>query len=157
MPTQPIDTTIYHHELYSNHELFESGTWLATPDANVLSIGNDLLGLAEMRILDLGAGVGRNAIPLAKLLKDRGVLIDCVDVLNTAIVKLAQYAVKYGVVDSINPVLADVSTYLVLPEQFDFILAESVLEHCTDMRAIIKRVQQGTKKGGLIVLVLQPI
>lgn len=148
MTSARIDTDAYHAELYNNHELFEPGTWLAKPDANVLKIGNNLLGLTGIRILDLGAGVGRNAIPLAKLLRERGVSIDCVDVLDTAIAKLTQYSAKYRVADNITPVLGDVSTYSILPEQFDFILAESVLEHCADMRAVITRIQCGTKKDG---------
>jgi 2-polyprenyl-3-methyl-5-hydroxy-6-metoxy-1,4-benzoquinol methylase len=141
-------TDEYHREFYKVNSLFEPGSWLEKPDANIIEIGNSFLGQAPIRVLDLGAGVGRNAIPLAKLLKDQKISIDCVDILDIAIDKLTLNAHTFGVTQSINPILADVSTYSIPTEQFDLILAESVVEHCLDMQAVLLSIQTGTKIGG---------
>ncbi len=141
----------YHHNYYGNHELFEPGTWLEKPNNRLLEISKALISRTGVNILDLGAGVGRNAIPIAKYLGKSIKSVECVEIVPVALQKLKENALKYGVSETIVPVLADVSEYLIAQNKFDLIAAMSVLENAVDLvnfPNIIKKIQIGTKIGG---------
>jgi hypothetical protein len=57
----------FHREYYATHRLFEPDTWLEKPNGSVMEIGQLLTERESVRALDLGAGIGRNAIPFVKL------------------------------------------------------------------------------------------
>lgn len=61
----------YHDHCYDNYQLFEQGSWLYKPVRTILETFTTLHETEEINILDLGCGVGRNSIPLAKALGDR--------------------------------------------------------------------------------------
>lgn len=141
----------YHREYYSSHQLFEAGTWIEKPNSALLEIGDRLLERKEITLLDLGSGVGRNAIPLAQRLSSTLATIDCVDIVDVAIQKLKENAAFYKVAHIIKPFLANVGEFHIAPDRYDFIMAMSVLEHAvapTQFRSIIERVQTGTRVGG---------
>lgn len=52
-----------HIKTYTENKLYSAGGWLSKPIRTVLDIIPLFEGYEELRILDLGAGVGRNCIP----------------------------------------------------------------------------------------------
>ena len=79
----------YHHHFYEEHELFQPGSWLSKPAPGVI---DQLEYVSEdaPQVLDLGCGVGRNAIPIAQYIKNGGGHITGVDLLPVAIEKLKE-------------------------------------------------------------------
>jgi len=141
----------YHEKLYTEHELFEAGTWLAKP-VKVVIDSFDLLEAGSKNVLDLGCGVGRNSIPIAEKLQAHGGTVYCVDLLQTAIDVLGENAQKYDVQDLIVPIVADAEHYNVPELTFDYIIACSCLEHVSTVSAfetVVRRLQAGTRAKGM--------
>lgn len=91
-----------HIETYSSIQLYQPGTWLQNPVKTVMKILPYFTNYNEIKILDLGSGVGRNSIPIAQYLSDKDCIIDCVDILELAIEKLKQNNIKYNTNKSIR-------------------------------------------------------
>ena len=146
-----------HTEAYTNHELFADGSWLAKPVKTVL----DLLPLLEthtqMRMLDLGCGVGRNSIPIAQRFREIPCRVECVDILEIAIEKLQENARQYGVEDAIVGIVSSIDGYEIEPGSYDLILAVSALEHTDSEGAFLRKLEQireGTRVGGMVCLII---
>ncbi|KIL53557.1 hypothetical protein KP77_05330 [Jeotgalibacillus alimentarius] len=146
----------YHDYCYDNYKLFEQGSWLYKPVQTVM----DLLHMVEKDhplILDLGCGVGRNSIPLAQAVKPHNGKVICVDLLDSAIVKLNQYRKEFDVEEEIELHQADIGQYQISTEQYDLIVAVSALEHTASEREfeeVLKRMADGTKPCGINCLIV---
>ncbi|MNJ50931.1 Tellurite methyltransferase [compost metagenome] len=106
----------------------------------------------EINVLDLGCGVGRNSIPLAKALENRKGKVVCVDLLESAIQKLQLYANKFNVEDKIECKLSDIGNYRIDATSYDFIFAVSSLEHLDSEETldhIVADIMRGTKASGI--------
>jgi hypothetical protein len=68
-----------HIEIYTKKKLYCSDSWLSKPIKTVCEVGEMFSDYERIRILDLGAGVGRNSIYLAEQFKDRECLIQAND------------------------------------------------------------------------------
>lgn len=146
-----------HTEAYEKHRLFEKGSWLARPVGTVM----DLIPLKEcekdLRILDLGCGVGRNVIPLAEALKNNGCRIEGVDLLAVATNQLKAYAHTYHVEDEILPVQCSIEEFSIAANRYDLILAVSALEHVsseTVFSAKLLEIELGLKPHGIVCLII---
>ena len=106
-------------------------------------------------MLDLGSGVGRNAIACAERLPES--TIECVDILPIAIEKLQENAKKLGVSRQIRGIVSPVDVFEVEQSAYDIILAASVLEHL-DSKACAERklreVSDGIRPGGAVLIVM---
>lgn len=147
----------YHDYCYNNYKLFEEGSWLHKPVKTVI----DLILLFEekddLNVLDLGCGVGRNSIPLAQAIKENGGTVVCVDLLDSALQKLNQYSEEYEVQEVIQTEKADIGNYDIKPNNFDFIVAVSSLEHVQSeevFRNVIQRMADGTKYNGINCIIV---
>jgi SAM-dependent methyltransferase len=147
----------YHDQCYSQYELFEPGSWLHKPVKTVL----ELLPLIERKshpfVLDLGAGAGRNSIPIAERLAHCNGKVVCVDLLDSALEKLIGYSKVYGVEKVIEPVKANLDNYFIRPDTYDLIVAISSLEHTsseTKFDHLLDSAIMGTKAGGIHCLVV---
>lgn len=139
-------TAAYHRMYYANHELYKPGSWLAFPAALVESLAERLDSYS--RVLDLGCGVGRNAIALAR---SSDAMVTCVDILPDAISRLEEYAVQNGVGTRISGVLSPMEDFAIEPNAFDLILAVSCIEHVDSKEmafTILESIKQGIKPGG---------
>ncbi|WP_254450653.1 class I SAM-dependent methyltransferase [Cohnella herbarum] len=146
----------YHESFYLESTLFEPGTWLARPVKIVLKM-LDLLNNPNIRILDLGCGVGRNSIPIAQIVKNLNGMITCVDLIPTAIDLLIENSRKYNVQDQIIAEVADAEEYLITPREFDYIVACSCLEHVSSVEAlkmVVNRMITGTKDNGINAILM---
>lgn len=142
----------YHESCYEEHKLFVEGSWLYKPVRKVMEALTQLELRSDMRVLDLGCGVGRNSIPIAEVLKPYGGLVECVDLLESALVKLEHYAREYGVEAYIRSVLGDIGHVPIPADTYDLIVAVSSLEHVSSedvLMGVIQRMTAGTRKGGI--------
>ncbi|WP_433923176.1 class I SAM-dependent methyltransferase [Paenibacillus taichungensis] len=143
----------YHSNFYQNNELFASGTWMARPMPMVMDMLERLLAhKTELRVLDLGCGVGRHTIPIAQRLGQTNSEVIGVDLLDEAVDGLRKYAKEYQVDHIVQAEKADVEHYAIKPDHFDYIVACSCLEHVSNKQALveaIERLQAGTRTGGI--------
>ncbi|MDR9744989.1 class I SAM-dependent methyltransferase [Paenibacillus taichungensis] len=143
----------YHSNFYQNNELFASGTWMARPMPMVMDMLERLLAhKTELRVLDLGCGVGRHTIPIAQRLGQKNSEVIGVDLLDEAVDGLRKYAKEYQVDHIVQAEKADVEHYAIKPDHFDYIAACSCLEHVSNKQALveaIERLQAGTRTGGI--------
>ncbi|MGW7160423.1 class I SAM-dependent methyltransferase [Paenibacillus taichungensis] len=143
----------YHSNFYQNNELFASGTWMARPMPMVMDMLERLLAhKTELRVLDLGCGVGRHTIPIAQRLGQTNSEVIGVDLLDEAVDGLRKYAKEYQVDHIVQAEKADVEHYAIKPDHFDYIAACSCLEHVSNKQALveaIERLQAGTRTGGI--------
>lgn len=147
----------YHDHCYENYKLFESGSWLHKPVKTILDLFALLDEKEEVRILDLGCGIGRNSIPLAERIGHRKGKVVCVDLLESAIDKLQSYSNEFGVREKLECTLCDIGDYSFERDPFDFIFAVSSMEHL-DTEATFDRVladmKNGTRAGGIHCIII---
>ncbi|MFO1444095.1 class I SAM-dependent methyltransferase [Bacillus sp. Bva_UNVM-123] len=147
----------YHDECYKKYKLFEKGSWLHKPVQSVIELLPFFHYQESVKVLDLGCGVGRNSIPIAKAIKSDGGEVVCVDLLDSALNKLAQYSKEHGVEDVISPVKSDIGSFQIESEEYDFIVAVSSLEHVQSesmLEAVVRRMIKGTKYNGINCIII---
>lgn len=147
----------YHDFCYENYKLFEEGSWLYKPVKTVM----DLLPLFNkknnIRVLDLGSGVGRNSIPIAQEIKDKNGKVVCVDLLDSALDKLKQYSKEHEVEDVIETKKADIGHYEISKNEYNLIVAVSTLEHVESeniFENVIRQMASGTKNEGINCIIV---
>ena len=144
-----------HTAAYESLTLYAPGSWLSKPIKALEALLPLYAHREGLRVLDLGSGVGRNAIACARALKCAQVT--CVDILPMAIEKLMENAESFGVDRQIHGISAPVDGYAIEEEGFDIILAGSVLEHL-DSRASTLRtldsISRGIRPGGAVLIVM---
>lgn len=101
--------------------------------------------IKQGKVMDLGAGDGRNCSYLAK----KGFQVTAIDFSVEGIRKLKKLAEKKGL--KINVVVADIRNWEI-KEQQDVILVNLVLHHLSRAEALelIKKIKDSTREGGLI-------
>lgn len=150
------ETVRYHRQFYARNDLFEDGSWLSEPDDYV----EEALGLLprdkSCRVLDIGAGPGRHAIPIARQMAPGG-LVDAVDLLPSAIEELLENAARVNVEDRINGICRDVEKFPITPRRYHFILSCSSLEHVRNAEVFerkLREIAEGTVDGGTVCLLI---
>jgi len=146
-----------HEELYSGEELYKEGSWLNKPIKTVTELFSLFEGYKEFRALDLGSGVGRNSIAIAKHFQNISCRVDCVDILELAIEKLLENAKRFGVEEYIRGMVCPIEEFEILPNTYDLILAVSALEHIDSKESFakkLKEIRDGIKQNGIVCLVI---
>lgn len=146
-----------HEEVYCANGLYEPGSWLAKPAKTVLDILPLYRDYGAVRALDLGSGVGRNSIPVARFFADIPCRVDCVDILEMAVDKLRENAARFGVADAIHGIVSAIDDYAIAAGCYDLILAISALEHVDSEAAFCSKLAQirdGIRGGGMACLVV---
>ncbi|MCT1577710.1 class I SAM-dependent methyltransferase [Oceanobacillus kimchii] len=152
-----LEEKLYHDHFYEKFALFEKGSWLYKPVQTVLDIIPYFKGVEPLEVLDLGAGVGRNSIPIAEAISIRTGCITCVDLLDSAIEKLKEYSKIYQVEDRIQVVKQDIATFQIKPNTYDFIIAVSSLEHVrteSELDYVLHGMAEGTKQKGINCIII---
>lgn len=147
----------YHDFCYENHTLFQEGSWLYKPVKTVVELLSVIQIKENPRVLDLGSGVGRNSIPIAKALKSKKGKVICVDLIDSAIDKLKLYSKEHRVEEVIEAVKADIGKYEITKNAYDLIIAVSALEHVESVEAfekVTKQIAMGTKRGGINCIIV---
>lgn len=145
----------YHDAFYKSTKLYEPGSWIGKPVTNVMEAFELIDSSKPLKILDLGSGVGRNAIAIAQKSID-GTVVDCVDLLPSAIEILNDNAKVYNVKDKINGIVSTIEDYQINKE-YDFIIGVSTLEHVNDEAAfkkVLKNIRNHLVINGVACLVI---
>ncbi|MEK5032285.1 class I SAM-dependent methyltransferase [Paenibacillus sp. FSL R7-0302] len=148
---------IYHDQCYDSSKLFEPGSWLHRPVTTVINLINQYKDQEYINVLDLGAGVGRNSIPIAESIKHRNGTVVCVDLLESAIAKLKSYSQQFGVEPYIVPILSDIEHFSIEPNDYDVIIAVSSLEHLSSAQVLEQKLSEmnaGTRAGGANCIII---
>ncbi len=146
-----------HVSAYTQTELYTPGSWLQKPIKTVLDILPLFSDYKELRVLDLGGGVGRNCIPIAQIYHGIDCEIECVDILDVAIEKLNENSRKYGIEKQIQGIISPIEHFVIKEEYYDFIMAVSALEHIDSESSLKKKLQEismGLRAGGVVCLVM---
>lgn len=146
-----------HLAVYSSAELYRKGSWLEKPVRTVMELLPLFRQYQQLRVLDLGCGVGRNSIPIAQRFESIACTIDCVDILEYAIEKLDENAKQYAVMSSIRGIVSPIEDYQIEQDFYDLILAISALEHVDCKETFVRKLEQlkvGTRTGGIVCLVI---
>ncbi|MBP2111212.1 class I SAM-dependent methyltransferase [Paenibacillus silagei] len=152
-----VEEKKYHDQCYESSKLFEPGSWLHKPVTTVINLINQYKDQEYISILDLGAGVGRNSIPIAESIKPRNGKVVCVDLLESAIEKLKSYSQEFGVEPYIVPILSDIEHFSIEPNEYDIIVAVSSLEHVSSAQVLEQKLCEmnaGTRTGGAICIII---
>lgn len=91
-----------HTAAYTGERLYHGDSWLQKPIKTVRELLPLFSGYQELRVLDLGCGIGRNSICIAEVYHHINCTIDCVDLLEIAIEKLNQNAEAHQVKEHID-------------------------------------------------------
>lgn len=146
-----------HTEVYTKEKLYDSDTWLRKPIKTVEELVPLFADYEEVRILDLGAGIGRNSIFLAQELKENNCNIDCVDILEIAVEILVSNAEQYDVSGNICGIIKPIEEYKIQANSYDLIMAISALEHIDTEEHFfdkLREIELGIRKYGMICLVI---
>lgn len=146
-----------HIEMYSNEELYKTDSWLKKPIKTVTDLMPLFESYKELKVLDLGCGVGRNCISIAHRYKNISCVVECVDILPLAIEKLRFNAEEFGVSDSIVGVTSSIEDYEIQRGCYDLVIAVSALEHVAEVHDFIKKlneIRDGIKDNGIVCLVV---
>lgn len=148
------ETLRYHRELYSSTSLGEPGTWLRRPHPMVL----DGVALLDHRrpvvIYDLGAGVGRHAVPIAGRVHPSSLIV-AVDLLPEALQQLTENVGAASPV-TVRPVVLDLTDFS-FDEPANLVVAFSAIEHLPDVPAIqrlLGRAAAAVAPGGVAAMVM---
>ena len=144
-----------HTAAYESLTLYAPGSWLSKPIRALEALLPPYAEREGLRVLDLGSGVGRNAIACARALKNAQVT--CVDILPMAIEKLMENAESFGVSGQIQGICTPVDGFSIEPEGYDIILAGSVLEHLDSSASTLRTldaIQKGIRPGGAAMILM---
>lgn len=144
-----------HTAAYESLQLYAPGSWLSKPVRALTQLLPLYAGRTGLQLLDLGSGVGRNAIACARALP--GSAVTCVDILPMAIEKLRDNAGNFGVSEQISGICAPVDSFVIQENEYDIILAGSVLEHLDSRECAIRKLRQiarGIRPGGAVMIVM---
>lgn len=144
-----------HTAAYESLTLYAPGSWLSKPVRALEALLPLYAQKTGLRVLDLGSGVGRNAIACAQKLP--GSTVECVDILPVAIEKLLENAENLGGSGQIRGIISPVDSFVVEKNGYDIILAASVLEHLDSRESAVRKMQEiaaGIRPGGAVLIVM---
>lgn len=132
-------------------------SWLQKPIKTVRELLPYFEDYQSLRVLDLGCGVGRNALAIAESGKDTDCTVDCVDILDVAIQTLNRNAEALGLQHLIHGIVGSIEEFAIAPEAYDFILAVSALEHIDTEAHFLNKlweIKAGIRDSGIVCLIL---
>lgn len=150
-----LDISDFFDDAYSRHARYwwkQDGRYATDPGAYPYSLLSQmtlrlLAGRPPGEALDLGAGEGTDSIRLALL----GYHVTAVEISEVAAEKIAAFASGEGV--KVNVEVADVRNYQPAGP-FDVVICNGVLHYVEDKEPVVRRMQDGTRPGGINVVSL---
>lgn len=120
------------------------------PDAKVIHLARTLGHPQQIAVLDIGAGTGRNTLPLARM----GHTVDAVEMTATFAQQLQQTAQAERL--RVNVVQADILDRRLQfrPGSYAFAIASEVTSHfrqVSDLRTMLEKVVTGLVRGGVVL------
>lgn len=146
-----------HTEIYMNEKLYNTNSWLQKPIKTVQEISSLFNEYEVLRVLDLGCGIGRNSIYIAENFNKIKCIVDCVDLLDVAIVKLIENAKEHNVVHCINGIKNSIEDFDIVEQSYDLIMAISALEHIDTEKSFLRKlneIKNGLRDKGIACFVI---
>lgn len=146
-----------HIAAYASADLYDSGSWLSKPVKTVVELLPLFADYREFRGLDLGCGVGRNSIAVAKAFRRIPCQVECVDLLEEAIDGLKENAEKHEVIGQINGMIMPIEEFCIEERGYDLILAVSALEHVESKAVLenkLREIKAGLRDRGVVCLIM---
>ena len=146
-----------HIQMYTKDTLYQTSGWLSKPVKTVTDLFPYFQSHTDLRVLDLGCGVGRNSIAIGQAFSHISCHIDCIDILDIAIKTLHNYADMYGISSSICGVVSSIEDYFIQERTYDWILAISALEHVDSYFSFYNKlleIKSGLRDNGIVCLIL---
>jgi SAM-dependent methyltransferase len=137
-------TAMDQRELWNDRYRERGSVWGASPNQFVEAY---LADLEPCRILDMGAGQGRNAIWLGR----RGHRVTAVDISDVAVSQARELANDAGV--DVVFVAADLARWEPDPETFDLVLLAYIQADAPARRAIHEKAKKALAPGGRVFIV----
>lgn len=140
------------HTVMYTESTNDTNSWLHKPVKAVQEVLPLFRRYKKLRVLDLGCGIGRNAISIAEYYKDIDCTIDGVDLLEVAITKFEQNAKAHHVDDKLTGIVQAIENYTIAENSYDLIISISALEHIdTETRLIQKllEIKRGLRPSGI--------
>lgn len=149
----------YHDQCYAVNVLFQPGSWLYKPVKTVMDLLPELPQRDNVKILDLGCGVGRNTIPMAEFVKSQCISGEVVgvDLLESAIEGLHVYSKQFDVENYIRADRSEIEAFVIQEEAYDLIVAVSTLEHLRSVELLktkLYEIASGMKRNGIVCLIM---
>lgn len=146
-----------HTEIYMNEKLYNTNSWLQKPIKTVQEISSLFNEYEELCVLDLGCGIGRNSIYIAENFNKIKCIVDCVDLLDVAIVKLIENAKVHSVSHCINAIKNSIEDFEIVEQSYDLIMAISALEHIDTEKSFLRKlneIKNGLRDKGIACFVI---
>lgn len=131
-------------DIWNDRYRDKGSVWGAAPNQFVARY---LAGLSSQRVLDLGAGQGRNAIWLA----GQGHDVTAVDISDVAMTQAQEIATAAGL--DVDFIAADLRDWEPDPEAFDLVLLCYIQVPDSDRKAIHAKAARALKRGGRVFIV----
>lgn len=141
-----------HTKMYTDEKLYHTDSWLQKPVKTVREISSLFDNYTSLRVLDLGCGVGRNSIYIAKRFQSINCSVDCIDLLPLAIEKLSQNAKEHNVSLNICGINKSIENYEISQNHYDLIMAISALEHVDSPDSFFAKlieIKNGLRENGI--------
>jgi SAM-dependent methyltransferase len=148
------ETIRYHEGLYGQAGPGAAGRWLSRP--HPLVVDSPALVAQPVHAYDLGAGIGRHTLLLARELP-AGSRVTAVDLLPSALDRLTENATRAGLEDRIETLAADLESYRFPARDAGLVLAFSAVEHVSSLAALthlLARCRDATRPGGVNVIAI---
>jgi 2-polyprenyl-3-methyl-5-hydroxy-6-metoxy-1,4-benzoquinol methylase len=152
MVMKPDDLVDYSRQAYSSPKALKEWTRKEHLDRGLHQEEKDLLGkipLRSGRLLLLGLGGGREAIPLAKM----GFRVTGVDFVPSLVHQAKNYALREGV--EIEGLVQDISKLDVSPNSYDLVWLCAATYSCVPTRKrrveMLRRILKALKPGGYFI------
>lgn len=145
----------FYKRAYERKYSFRGSSMLDKPVRGMMECLSALKNEKYINVLDLGAGEGRNAIPVAKMFSEKICNIECVDNCEKANQLLEEYAQSEGLQKVIHATFSQIEDYAIQTNMYQMVIASFCLEHMESeerMYAKIAEMREGIKAGGMICL-----
>lgn len=152
------EEAFYHATHYHHYTIDSLDSWLGYPVQKLVELGVAISASNQFAsFLDLGCGVGRNAIPIVRSASSPNLQIDCVDLLPEAIQHFSRYAQENELANHFNFHVADAAEFNLSHKKYDYIFSVSTLEHLENRHQfteVLKAIEHATKSDGYVYFVI---
>lgn len=146
----------YHGRRIARTMSYHGADWLIRKDREREERTSELLKVLDVKpgqiACDLGCGNGYHALPLAKMVGEKGKVL-CVDIQPEMLALLKRRAKKADVLDRIQPILATATDPRLPLNSVDLVLMVDVYHEISHPAQVLAHVRKALKPGGRVAFV----
>ncbi|MCD6219054.1 methyltransferase domain-containing protein, partial [Candidatus Calescamantes bacterium] len=130
-------------DLNTHIRWYESGFWKPRIDMVLKQVES----WKGKKVLDMGCGIGTFAIETAK----RGAEVIAVDSFDESIRISKEMVKKYGLINKVKVIRANILTLPLQANTFDVIIIADVIEHIVDSSKLLDEIKRVGKEGSIVI------